>query len=366
MEFTIKKETLLNSLENVIKAIDVNNIYVYLRYFYIDVLDEMITIKGSNGYFSIESKINTDIDVKSIGKFLIPSNTFLNIIRKCENEIHLKTNDSILEIENWKDKYQINLLDSNDFPNIDFSLYGNKIKVNSEILKKAIDNVIFACSQTNEDFILTGVNLKYEQGKLTLMATDSFRLSCETIEIKDDRNISFDITVMNKNIKNFIPNDLKEEVELYVNEHKINMINKLNNFQSKIIEAPYKSVSHLFDINFSKQLIIDKNIILNALSKVAIISGESSQNKVVFNISRENIKISTQSEEIGSSTIIIEKSNYEYDNDEISIILNYKYLKEAINVFNDKIRINLTESKGPILIDSENSNSKQLISPIAG
>ena len=235
MKFTIEKNLLQKSLDEVIKSIDSANIYIHLRNFYIDILDDMIIIKGSNGYFSIESKVE-NVNVESLGSILVPANLFLNIIRRCSGNITIHSSKDILYIENNKDKYEINLLDTSEYPNIDFTLYGNKIKVDGEKLKKAIENVIFASSASGEEMILTGVNIKYENSNLILTATDSFRLAREIIEIQDDRNINFNVTVTNKNLKNFIPADIKGEITLYANEHKINIIKDTTNFQSKIIE----------------------------------------------------------------------------------------------------------------------------------
>ena len=46
MKFSIEKNKILKSLEEVIRAIDPNNIYMHLRNFYIEILDEEIIIKG--------------------------------------------------------------------------------------------------------------------------------------------------------------------------------------------------------------------------------------------------------------------------------------------------------------------------------
>lgn len=366
MKFSIEKNKILKSLEEVIRAIDPNNIYMHLRNFYIEILDEEIIIKGSNGYFSIENTIKNEstLYVEKIGKLLVPSNLFLNIVKKCSGKILLYSENNILYIENNLDKYQINLLDYKEYPVIDFSLYGNKIKVEVEKIKKAINNVIFASSQTKEDFILTGINIKYEDNKLMFTATDSFRLAREVIEIKDDRNISFDVTVVNKNLKNFIPNDAVGEIEFYANEHKINVVYNNSNYQSKIIDAPYKNVSQLFKVNFSKKITIDKTILNNAISKATVMSNDVVHNKIFVFVNKEEMKLSTHTDSIGSTSVILKNNEFQYEGEEIQIILNYKFLKEAINVFNDKINIHLIDSKNLILIDSEKSLNKQIISPM--
>lgn len=367
MKFKINKSVLIKNLESVVKAIDSNNIYVQLRNFYIIVLDQMIIIKGSNGSFSIESKIELkDIEsIEKIGEFLIPANIFINLIKKCEGIIDLNIENNTLYIKNNSDQYEINLLESNNYPTIDFSLYGEKININAKKIREAIENVIFASSQSNEEIILSGINLKYENNILAITATDSFRLAQETIEIRDDRQISFDVTLLNKNIKNFIPANLDKEVVLYVNEHKINMIIDNTNYQSKIIDAPYKDISSILKINYTKELTISKSVLNNAINKATVVSlGDSSYNKLNLLIDHEKIDLSTNSNEIGKVNVVIDKDQYQYKGEQISITLNYKYLREAINIFNDKINIYFIDGKNPIMITGDKQSNKQIISPM--
>ena len=366
MKFSIDKKNLIKNLEDVYKSIDSNNIYVQLRNFYITILEKEIIIKGSNGYFSIENKINENkrSSIEETGKLLIPASLFLSIVKKCDGLINFFTKNNLLIIQNVNDIYEINLLEDNDYPSIDFSLYGEKIIVNAKTLKDAIDNVIFATSQNNEEIILTGVNLKYENQKLYVSATDSYRLAQEIINIKDDRNISFDVTVTNKNIKNFIPGNIDGDVTLYVNEHKINLIKDGTNFQSKIIDAPYKDLSNIFNIKYSKKLEINKTVLSNSINKAIITSNlDTTFNKLNLLINKNKIEITT-SDKIGRSSVTISNENFQYNGDEIFISLNFKYLKEAINVFNDKIYIHLLDSQKPIMINSDKKENNQIISPM--
>ncbi len=366
MKFIIDKKILIKSLEDVYKAIDSNNIYVQLRNFFICVSDNEIIIKGSNGYFSVESKIpkNKIFSIESIGNFLIPASLFLNIIKKCDGNILCSIKNNLLIIQNEKDIYEINLLEENEYPAIDFSLYGEKIIVDAKKLKNAIDNVIFATSQTNEEIILTGVNLKYENQKFYISATDGYRLAQEIIEVKNEQNIIFDVTVANKNIKNFIPSTIDGDVTLYINEHKINLTKDYTNFQSKIIEAPYKDLSNIFNMEYSKKLEINKLILNNSINKAMFASGfDSSYNKLNFLINNEKIEITTN-DKIGRSNVVISSEYFKYEGDEILITLNYKYLKEAINVFDDKIYIHLSNAQKPIKISDIKNNNNQIISPM--
>lgn len=368
MKFIFEQKEFIKILENVYKAIDLSNVFLPLRNFYLCVEEERIILIGSNGNLSIKNtyfKKAGILDINLIGQCLIPSSLFINIIKKCNGKIEIEQKDKILLIKNELDTYEVNLLNVDDYPSIDFELFGTKININSLKLKEGIKNVIFASSQKEDEMILNGVNLKLSNGSLILTATDSYRLAQEQIEIEDDRNLNFDITIHNKNLKDFIPNEFNEDITLYANDYKINLVCDNLIIQSKIIDAPYKDISRVFETKFSKKIIIDRSTLSNAISKATVIVGDL-YNKIRLEISEDEMKILSVKDEVGNSKVILSNDKFNYIGEDVFITLNFKYLKEAINVFDNEIEINLNGPEGIILINekSDSTKNKQIISPL--
>lgn len=364
MWFKINKKDILEKLNKVAKAIETTNFNKDLTKMMFHLSNEKLIITGSNGYFSIQAEMNfLESEISEEKEFLIEPNYLINIIKNCDGIIEFKILENIIKISNLNDVFEFNIINNFYYPNIDFVLYGNKIKIDSKKFKEAIDNVIFASSNSNEEIILQGVNLKCEKNKLIFTATDNFRLARDEIEIENDDVVEFDITIANKNIKNFIPADLEDKIELWVNNEKINIFDSSIIYQSKIIDLPFKNTDRIFELNYEKELLINKDIFNEALEKATVIN-DSDLNKLKLFISNNGIKMNCVSVERGQTNICIDKNNFEYNNQEILIYINYKYLNEAINVFNDKIKISLNNHKSPILITDENSSKKQIISPM--
>ena len=367
MKFKINQKKMLKILENVNKSIDNNNIYIPLRNFYLDVQEDRLIICGSNGNFSIKNSLIQKpgiLEIQKPGRNLVSATLFLNIIRKCDGDIELEQEENNLIIKNEFDQYQINLINEDEYPSIDFDLYGIEINLNSEQLRNAIKNVVFATSQKEEEIILNGVNLKLEKKELIITATNSYRLAREVIRLNCDEELSFDVTIHNKNIKDFIPQDINDEIKLYINEYKINLIYQDLIIQSKIIDVPYKDVGHVFNVQYSKKLTISKNLLANAIGKATVIVGDL-YNKLCLEISKEQIVIISIKNEVGNSKVILREEEFKYEGNPIIITLNFKYLKEAIAVFDGEIEINLNNPESIILVTGQsNENNKQIVSPL--
>lgn len=367
MKFSFEQKQLLKVLESVNHAIDNSNVFLPLRNFYIDVQENQIIVSGSNGNFSIRSAFVQKpgiLEIATLGAYLVPASLFINIIRKCSGMIHFEQIEQNLHIQNHFDSYEINLIDKSDYPTIDFELYGSQITVNAEKLRSAIKNVAFAASQREEDIVLNGVNLKLTDDHLAVTATNSYRLAREVIALSNDQQVAFDVTVHNKNIKDFIPVELHGDVTLYVNEYKINLIHQNLIIQSKIIDVPYKDVARVFQTQYNKKLVINKQTLANAIGKATVIVGDL-YNKIRLEITKEQISIISIKNEVGNSKVILKNDQYRYEGDPITITLNFKNLKEAINVFEEDIAIELSGPESIILITGQSKlNNKQIISPL--
>lgn len=366
MKIQINSKQIIDNLEDVSKCINNNNIFLPLRSLFIEVTQDRMMITASDGNLSIIKTIISDTKefiVSEIGNILVPSLLFNNVIKKCNGLIEITAQRNILIVKNGNDKYEINLSDIAEYPVIDFTLQGVKLSVNSKEFREAAKNVLFAAATTDVDVIFSGVNIDYSDNVMKLIATDSYRVAYQEIEVKDARNLNFNVSLFAKNLKEFIPSDkfVDGDVEIYVSDHKINLIYNNTIIQSKLIDAPYKDVSKIFPEGFSKTLTIEKKELVDAIEKAIVISSDSF-NRLRFEINQKEIKIISVKEEIGNSSVVIKTNNFV--GDDLVITINHKFLKDALSVFNGEIQIKMNESIDRfVVIGKSNPKNKQLIAP---
>lgn len=369
MNVRIEQKLLLESIEQINKAIDTSSPYLPLRNILLKINKQEITIIGSDANLSIKKTINVnDNNVEVIEKsdILIFSTLFTNIIKKCNGIITLSSSNSkILKIENEGNVFEINLLNADEYPEIDFELYGSKINIDVDKFREGIKSVIFCASQKDENIILGGINIKQKNHQMLLTATDGARLSQEIIDIKDDRNLGLDITVNSQSLKEFIPNEANGELEFYFNEQKINLIYDNLVIQSKLYEAPYKNLENIFPTNFAGELHINKKTINDSINK-AIIINDDNNNRLTIEINNQEIVFTSNKQEIGSAKVSINEG-YEYNGAEMVININHKFLKEALAHIEGDVLIKFNGPNAPIMIENKsNVNNKQLISLLRG
>ncbi len=364
MKIQIDTKKINKNFNNVFKCVNNNNIFLPMRSVLIEVLEDRMTMTASDGNLSTIQTVfvnQENFKIFEIGNILVPSLLFNNIIKKCEGTITIESVGNILFIKSGDSKYEINLSDVSEYPPIDFSLQGVKLSINAKEFREAAKSVLFAASISDIDIIFSGVNIDYSNNVMKLIATDSYRVAYQEIEVKDSRNLSFNISLFAKNLKEFIPENINDDVEIYVNEHKINLIYNNSIIQSKLIDAPYKDISKIFPESFSKTLTIDKKLLIDGIDKATVISSDAFH-RLRFEINQKEIKIISIKEEIGNSSVIIKTDNYV--GDDLIITVNYRFLKEALSVFNGEIQIKMNESiERFVIIGKSNPKNKQLIAP---
>ena len=361
MKIEISKKIFERHLENVSKALLGNPALPSLNGILITATESNIQLLASNGNLSIKDLIEPTEGVKIIepGKILAPGSLLRSVVKKQSNQIHISTNETSLEISSEGSTVTLQLLNTNDYPTIDFSSMGKDLVVDGEELERLIGNVSFAAAENDKRAILNGVNLKAKDGFLTASATNSFRLAVERIEV--DSNVDFDITILSKNLKNFIPKNVNGPLTINVNDSKIITKHKSATNLSSLIDGVYPQVGKLIPSSFDKVLYIDGKKLSELIDKATVVSQEN--NKVVrLSINPDTLTVESKRKEIGTSTV--QTNDLKWKGEELVIALNSQFLKEAVSKFKGRVAIGFNGPHDPLVIKGKETPTLiQLVLP---
>ncbi|VEU59662.1 DNA polymerase III subunit beta family protein [Mesomycoplasma neurolyticum] len=369
MKFTILKKDLDKNIENISSAINNANFLIPLRGVYLKLTSEGLYFIGTDNELTIRSFVETDklIKVDELGEILVNHLLFKNVVKKLQGEIEIKVKDNFLVISSGDDLFELNIMNFEEYPILDFSsIEGCRFLVDSKDIRKAIKNTIFATNSESIEFVLGCLNLVAKNSNLTISGTDKYRIATETIQI--NTNSEFDISIYAKKLKDFIPSNYDGEIEINVNEHKIET--KIDNMliQSKVVEFPYKDISNVFpkveDLKYKIE--IDKKELSDLINKATAISSDSNY-KLEFRVNKDIFSISGHKDEMGSTLVKTKKFTFTNNNEfnsenEIYFCLNHKFLKESISVFEGTIHILVDKViKRVLIISNSNKTNRQLI-----
>jgi DNA polymerase-3 subunit beta len=371
MNFQINKDTLLNNLLTAQKALSNKTPNPALQGIKLEVFKDHLVITTSNSDIAIKLNVkDQSLNVKSEGSVLIPGKYFIEIIRKLDG---LKVNlsqvaDNMLRIEADRSDITLNMMDIDDYPELEFSEKVKSVKINVRTLKTIIRQTAFATSSIENRPILTGVNFKIDGKSLKAIATDSYRLSQKEIEL-DESYEPLNIIIPGRSLDELIKvlENNNDVIELHFDHSKI--LFKYNNllFQSRLLEGNYPETSKLVPTEFPIIIKFNKENLTTAIERASLLSSRDGNNAIVkLSLRQDNIvEITSNSPEIGK---VLEEV---YPVDEIvgspfKIAFSSKYIIEALKVFNSsEVSINFTGEIRPFVIKGVYDEKMiQLILPV--
>jgi len=375
MNLKINRSILLDEISKANKIIDPKTINPDLLGILFNVEAEKIIILSTNGSMNWKSVINQKrdphLEIKRIGKILIKGKYLIDILRKMEDDVielnMVETSELIIKGQTAKFKLQI--LDETNFPLVGFRENGNVIKINPKELKRAISQVIISIDEYNKKILLTGMNLKgsKDQNTLEIYTTDSFRISKSTIKLAERLENDLDITIPLKTLTELLRlTDSTSELKMILVEGYLTFVfDGKSLLQTILIEGKFPNVERAFPTNYPTKITLTKAKIMKAINRANIGNDENIAQTVSLEIGADNIKITSQSIDIGNYHE--DFKDFNFTGEQQSISFNIKFLLEALRTFEgNEIELNLIGPTKPLEIKEVNNDSlRQLILPLS-
>lgn len=371
MLFSIDREILLENLNIIAKGIPSKTPLNSLKGIKINVLENQIVMTSSNTNISIQATINDkSLNVKSTGDVVVPGLFLIDIVRKVNSpKIEMALlEDRVFIIKANRSEFKLNIFDYEDYPEIKFIDDENPLKIDSKALKNLIKETIFTCSTSEKRPILTGLNLKLDDGKLTCTATDSFRLSQKVLYLQYNENK--DVVIPSSSLDDLVKiiENINGEINITIKDK--NVLFKFNNilFQSRILEGNYPDTSRFIPSEFLLTIKFDREELLQALDRVSLLSPKDKDrnfNIISFSLREDKVvEITSKNTEIGNA--LEEVVPIDVNGSRFNIAFSSRYLIEILRVYTSpEITLNFTGEVKPFIIKGElDTNLTTLILPV--
>lgn len=371
MKLIIEKETLVNNLENVSRALSTRNIIPVLNGIKFKVTKEGLYLTASDNDISIEIFVDK-VDIKSIeeeGELVISGGSkLLEILRKLSNnDMTIESyEENMIFFKTLNFEYKSNCYPKEEYPDINFEESDKYAVVNSNKVREMISKTSFACSLQESRPLFTGINVKLTNNNLEFVATDSYRLSKMQIEIDNKEENDFNIVIPARNINELLK-VLNKEDDVYIHIFSNKVLFKYNNikFQSSLINGgTYPNTDNSIPKSFESTIKVNIKEFFNVVERASLVSQFKDKNIIEMEIVNDKLTIRASSVDVGKIEESIIVDNVSKSN--IKISYSAKYMIDALKIFNkENIFILLNGDISPIiLMEEDNDELTELISPM--
>lgn len=321
------------------------------------------TIRGKvekEGSFTVESKILSDY------VSLLPN-----------KKVDISSNDKELSIECDNYKTKIMGMSAEEFPLIPVVDKEDFYSADTEEFKKALSQVVFAVSNSETRVELSGVLFSFDNSRLNLAATDSYRLAERGLIVKhngDDGSELKRIIVPAKTIqevirilsgvKEGVDGDNENIIKFYITENQILFTIGTIELVSRLIDGQYPDYKQIIPVISKTNSVINRNELMRAVKAAALFS-KSGVNDINmdFPLEKNRLVISSTSGASGENITELESV---VNGDDNGVVVNYRYLLDGLsNITTDNVKIEIVDANTPCVLRPEkDSDYLYIIMPI--
>ena len=375
MRFIIQRDHLVQSVQDVMKAITSRTTIPILTGIKIVASEEGVTLTGSDSDISIESFIPREeddkeiIEIKQPGAVVLQARFFNEMVKKLPSDFveievqnHLQT-----VIRSGNSEFDLIGLDAEEYPHLPQIEEENVFKIPTDLLKAMIRQTSFAVSTSETRPILTGVNWKVENNELYCIATDSHRLALRKAKIEMETPANYNVVIPGKSLNELskILADNSESIEIVITENQILFKAKHLLFFSRLLEGNYPDTSRLIPSESKTDIVLHTKDFLHAIDRASLLAREGKNNVVkLITLQDKLIEISSNTPEVGK--VVEEMKGISMDGEELKISFSAKYMMDALRAIEgNEIKITFTGAMRPFVIYPINDDSTlQLILPV--
>ncbi|MFA4833812.1 MAG: DNA polymerase III subunit beta [Patescibacteria group bacterium] len=363
MKFSILKEN-LNSALFMVSHITGKNINLpILNNIMIEAGDGNIKLISTNLEVGIIHSLRGKIEKE--GSFTVDSKVITDYVALLPNkkvDVEKKENNLVVECENYKTKIKGQSAD--EYPPIPSVDKNNYYSARVDEFKKALAQVVFAVSTSETRMELSGVFFGFHGHKLTLAATDSYRLSEKEINLKTgtgngEQNIIIPARTLLELIR--ILSGLKEngdaagddeEIKFYISDNQILFTIKSTELISRLIEGQYPDYKQIIPTAAKTTALVNRAELVRAVKASSLFSKTSINDvNLDFPKGKNQVVISSASDQTGESVISLEADSRGEDN---GVVINYRYLLDGLNNLDgENVKIEIIDNNTPCLLKPE-------------
>ena len=307
-----------------------------------------------------------DVRVESEGTVLLPGRLLADVARSLppgEVSLELRSEQRDVELTGGDARFHLKTLPAEDFPRLP-DVEGEPATLPAAPLAHTIERVARAASRDEVRPILTGVLVHAEGQQLTMVATDSYRLSVKHTQLDTALASPLDANVPARALRELarlIDTIGPETVEIDVSRNQA--VFRIDGVQlsSRLIEGQFPSWKQLIPESFDHEVRLPREELLEVARRVSQLAQRNAPLRFAF--SEGELKVAAETPDIGDAA---ESLPAPFSGEPLEIAFNPQYVVEGIeSVEGDEIAVQLSSPLRPGLLRPVGSDDfSYLVMPI--
>ncbi len=344
MKIALAKQVLLDGLNKVAGVVNTRPSMPILSNVLLEAANGELKLTTTNMELTILAKVPCIVDAP--GAITLPAKKLQSIIREMrDGEVALDTRGTVATIRCNRAQFRLNGLAADEFPGLPVFKEAREFKVPQAMLNKGFRYTEFAISNDGTRYVLNGIYTCFQDGKLTLVATDGRRLALfeNELEFPESQQVCIDI-----------PSRAVAEVHRLLSDAGEVLVRITNNQASfdfgdtllitKLIDGNYPNYRQVIPSRYNERITMPASDLNETVRRVSLLSAEKA-NTVRFRFTPGVMEVQSSAADLGEAN---EEVPIDYNGRELAITFNADFILAPLKAAGDgDVAIDLIDSSSP-------------------
>jgi DNA polymerase III subunit beta len=350
MKLSISRDNFQAALQVVGRAVSTRAAVASLGGIKLTAAPNELTLSATDTELGLTMTVS-ELTVEEEGTLLLPGRLLGDVVRNLpdgEVSLALRPEQGDLELTAGSARFHLRTLSAEDFPRLP-ELEGDAAKLPAGPLAETIDRVARAASRDEVRPILTGVLVQAEGATLTMVATDSYRLSVKHTELERELPEPVQANVPARALRELariIAQEGPDEVSISLTRNQAVFQAGSVVLFSRLIEGQFPSWRQLIPESFEHEVRLPRDELVEVARRVSQLAQRNAPLRFAF--AEGELTVAAETPEVGDAS---EALPAPYSGEPLEIAFNPQFLIEGLeSVEGDELAIKLSSPLRPGLL----------------
>lgn len=310
---------------------------------------DALTISGFD--YEVSAQVSVEASIETSGKTLVSGRLLADITKALPAKpVEMTVDGSRVALTCGSSKFSLPTMPVEDYPDLP-SMPDHAGSVPGDLFSEAVGQVAVAAGKDDTLPMLTGIRMEIESDKLTMVATDRFRLAMREITWEpgtsiEDTSVLIPAKTLADSAKTLGSSGSKVEISLASGDGLLGLSGTSRRNTSRLLDAEFPKYRQLLPSETSVTATVDVSPLVDAIKRVSLVAERGTQVRLEF--SDRLLRLTAGGDDEGSAE---EELPVDLDGEDLSIAFNPTYLQDGLGALkSDRVQMLFTTSNRPALL----------------
>jgi DNA polymerase III subunit beta len=356
-------ETFSRRLQLVSRGVSARSTIQLLGGILVEAGGDVLKLSATDMEISIQT--SSPAEVEGEGRVVIPARIFNDIVRSLPGgsfSLEHDASEGTVRLVAGENEYRIRTYAADDYPQLpDFPEEGT-FRMSGDSLVETVEKVSRSYSRDETRPVLTGILISFEDSRVKMVTTDSYRLSIKETELattafEGSREAIIPARAMQE-VSRIFGSEGEEDVEVSLSENQA--LFRIGDvvFGTRLIDGNFPEYRRLLPSDFEREIAIPREELIGTLRRVNLFAARQTPPvPVSLSFSEGAVEVIVRNGEVGDAHERLSASS----EDEFLISFNPNYLLDGVSAIDsEKVVFKLNEPLKPgLIVPDENGNGEE-------